>query len=230
MFVRVRQSARRLQLSLVDTRRVGGKVHHEHVAGLGSIRLPPSPADRIEFWTRLHERLAKLGNRIGAAEHKIMADVHARIPMPTPDDQRGVQLENAKSDADFWGRLHDMHVESVDGQKGVITRAERAKAESEAGVALAADRGGAAKDRVARIERGEDVPGGLSKLMTAKDIMTSLGWTLSHMRRVQHVHEICEGDDAKFEELLAEMQKRREAGEDAAVRAMLKRRRSTRAT
>ena len=32
MFVRFRQSARRLQLSLVETRRDGSKVRHEHIA------------------------------------------------------------------------------------------------------------------------------------------------------------------------------------------------------
>src|SRR5260370_32395228 len=107
MFVRVRQAAGRLQLSLVETRRDGGKVYHEHVAGLGSVRLPLSPADRIEFWTKLHPRLAKLGNRMDAAMHgKILASVHDRIPMPTADDQRAVQLANTEADVKVWETLH----------------------------------------------------------------------------------------------------------------------------
>ena len=52
----------RLQLSLIETRRCDGKVRHEHIASLGS-----SVAERIAFWTRLHERLAKLANRVDAA-------------------------------------------------------------------------------------------------------------------------------------------------------------------
>jgi hypothetical protein len=43
MFVRFRQ-ARRLQVSLIETRRVAGKVQHEHVASLGAVDIPPSVA------------------------------------------------------------------------------------------------------------------------------------------------------------------------------------------
>jgi hypothetical protein len=37
MFVRFRETGRRLQCSLIETRRVDGKVRHEHIASLGSI-------------------------------------------------------------------------------------------------------------------------------------------------------------------------------------------------
>ncbi len=102
MFTRFRETARCLQVSLVETHRTGGRVRHSHVAGLGSIGVSPSPADRIAFWTKLHQRLAALANRIDGATHGvILAAVHARIPMPTPDDQRAVQIENARADARF---------------------------------------------------------------------------------------------------------------------------------
>jgi hypothetical protein len=39
MFVRFRQTAQRLQASLVETRRIDGKVRHEHIAGLGSVEM-----------------------------------------------------------------------------------------------------------------------------------------------------------------------------------------------
>jgi hypothetical protein len=42
MFARFRQSRHRLQVSLVETRRNRGKVQHEHVASLGSIKVPLS--------------------------------------------------------------------------------------------------------------------------------------------------------------------------------------------
>src|SRR5215510_1726404 len=58
MFARFRRTRHRLQVSLVETRRVGGKVRHEHVAGLGSIETPPSVDARLAFWVRLHQRLA----------------------------------------------------------------------------------------------------------------------------------------------------------------------------
>jgi hypothetical protein len=71
------RTARRLQVSVVETRWSGGKVRHEHVASLGSVP---------------HERLARLANRIdAAAQAKILAAVHARVPMVTVDEQRALQ-------------------------------------------------------------------------------------------------------------------------------------------
>ena len=91
MFVRFRDLAYRLQLSLVETRRLDGKVRHEHVASLGSIETPPTIADRIAFWSRLHERLGRLSNRIdGEMQGKVLGAVHARVPMITPDEQRAL--------------------------------------------------------------------------------------------------------------------------------------------
>ena len=60
MFIRFRSDGARLYVSLVRTRRVEGKVRQEYLASLGSITVSPSVADRIAFWARLHERLAKL--------------------------------------------------------------------------------------------------------------------------------------------------------------------------
>jgi hypothetical protein len=64
MFVRFRETGTSLQATLVETRRVDGKVRHEHVATLGSIPWPADTAARIMFWKKLHERLAKLANRL----------------------------------------------------------------------------------------------------------------------------------------------------------------------
>jgi hypothetical protein len=81
MFVRFRQTTRRLRASLTETHRAGGKVRHEHVAGLGSVPLLPTAADRIAFWTKLHQRLDTLGNRIDAAQRAAtyLADVLDRM-------------------------------------------------------------------------------------------------------------------------------------------------------
>jgi hypothetical protein len=88
MFVRFRETARRLQASLTETRRQGGKVRHEHIAGLGSVPIAPTTTDRIAFWTKLHQRLDALSNRLDAAQRgAILTAIHARIPMPTLDDQ-----------------------------------------------------------------------------------------------------------------------------------------------
>jgi hypothetical protein len=89
MFARFRQTPNRLQVSIVEPRRLAGKVRGEHVASLGSIETPLSVAGRIAFWQRVNDRLAKLSNRIDPEmQGKIRGDLHARIPMVTIDEQR----------------------------------------------------------------------------------------------------------------------------------------------
>jgi len=90
MFVRFRPSRDRLHVSIVEARRVNGKVRHQYVVSLRSIVMPPSVSDRIAFWRRVDKRLAKLSNRIDVAtQGKLRGELHARIPMVTPDEQRG---------------------------------------------------------------------------------------------------------------------------------------------
>ena len=89
MFVHFRETPYGLAMSLVETRRESGKVRHEHVASLGSIEMPLSVAARIDFWRVLHERMAQLSGRLDAeTRDKIIAAVHARVPMVTPEEQR----------------------------------------------------------------------------------------------------------------------------------------------
>src|SRR5271169_1402515 len=104
MFVRFRQQGRRFQASLMQTRRVAGKMQSEHIASLGTVDAAVSVRERLAFWAELPARLARLGNRVGPDDQpKIYGALHARIPMVTPDEQRAVQAENAKDDERFWG-------------------------------------------------------------------------------------------------------------------------------
>src|SRR6476619_8120798 len=64
MLVHFRETPYGLAMSLVESRRENGKVHHEHLASLGSIETPLSVATRIEFWHRFHERLDALCHRL----------------------------------------------------------------------------------------------------------------------------------------------------------------------
>ena len=96
MFVRFRRQRWRLQASLTQTRRVAGKKQSEHISSLGSVDAAVSVRERIAFWANLPERLARLGNRVGADEHgKIIGALHARIPMVTIEDLLSVQEESA---------------------------------------------------------------------------------------------------------------------------------------
>ena len=64
MFVRFRQQGNRLQASLMQTRRVSGKMQSEHIASLGSVGLTPSVRERLAFWAMLPERLARLASAL----------------------------------------------------------------------------------------------------------------------------------------------------------------------
>jgi hypothetical protein len=62
-YVRFRQQGHRLQASLVQSRRAGGKVYGEHIGALGSVDAEVSVHERVAFWAKIHDRLAALGNR-----------------------------------------------------------------------------------------------------------------------------------------------------------------------
>jgi hypothetical protein len=220
MFVRFRQSSsRRLDLSLVEARRSNGKVKQEHVASLGSIFLPPSVADRIAFWARLHERLARLSNRIGGDMHgKILGSVHARIPMPTAEEQRALQLENAKADAKFWGSLEDLHAGNIESHKVLVAGANQRIAEAEAEKTKVAAKAATEKERIANLERGEDVQVGFGKPMTYKDSERILG--KAALKRFRQVAELPEH---AMSEVTQEYRRRAERADKAALKVVRRR-------
>jgi hypothetical protein len=225
MFVRFRQTPLRLQLSLVETGRVDGKVRHEHIASLGSIEIPPTIPERIAFWRKLYERLAKLANRVDAGtQGKLLGQIHARIPMVTTDEQRALQLENAEADARFWSSMHDMSAEQVEGRKGLAASAERAVANGQFNMANAAANAAVAKDRVELIKRGENVEGGLGKPMTREDyerILREAGMTTSDIEHCVQVNRV--SDAFGFEAMCKALHEARERAERKVVRRLHRR-------
>ena len=153
----------------MQTRRVSGKMHSEHIASLGSVDAEVSVRERLAFWAKLPERLTRLGNRVGLDDQaKIYGALHARIPMVTPDEQRAIQEANAEGDERFWDAMRDIGASSVEEHKALIARAETMIAEHAPRAAEAGERAQAAKDRLERIRRGESVPGGLGKPFDAR--------------------------------------------------------------
>jgi hypothetical protein len=196
MFVRYRNTANRLQLSLVECHRVDGRPRLAHIASLGSVPAAPTVADRVRFWTALHERLGRLDNRVPDAA-KVYDAVHARVPMPTPDEQaaaeRERQLENAQADAHWWGTLRDMNADTVEQHKALAAQVADKIAKGETAVAGADTHVAQAQERVERIERGEQVEGGLGKPMTREDyeaILFEAGWTKRDLRRLYRSRDI----------------------------------------
>jgi hypothetical protein len=154
MFIRYRQTQSRLQASLAETRRIDGKVRHEHIASFGSVPLPLSVTGRLTFWQQLHERLARLSNRLDdAARAKVLGDIHARIPMVTFDEQHALKLANAEADERFWSDLHDAHAATVADHKGLATAVEHRITKGLDDMAKAAAQRDTAKERRERLER-----------------------------------------------------------------------------
>jgi hypothetical protein len=58
------------------------------VRAVGELARSPTAADRMVFWAKLHERLAKLSNLDGEAQARMRTAVHARVPMPTAAEIR----------------------------------------------------------------------------------------------------------------------------------------------
>ena len=203
MFVRFRPTHHRLQVSLVETRRIDGKVRHEHVASFGSIEVPPTVQDRLAFWARLHERLGRLANRLDAdTQAKVLRAIHARVPMATITEQRALQLRNTEADEQFWTGIHDMHANAVQDYKGLARTVENAIAGGQAAAADAEAKATAARERVTRIEKGEDVVGSLGKPLTREDFEAALlasGFTKRDLRRLDMYGAVEEFGPEAFE-------------------------------
>jgi hypothetical protein len=152
---------------------------------------------------------------------KVLGDIHSRIPMVTLDEQQALKLANAEADERFWTGLRAMHEEQVEGHKGLVAVAERTIARGQAGAAEAAAKAGEVKDRVERLKRGEDVPGGLGKPLTHEDlkrIFREAGWTNEDIRNAARWSEVC--DALGFETAVNFIKAERDRAERPAVRAL----------
>ena len=221
MFVRFRETGRRLQVSLVETRRDGGKVRHEHVAMLGSVGVPAVVAERLAFWEVLHQRLSRLSNRVNsAAQGKIMGAVHARIPMVLPEEVRALQLKKAEEVERQWSTLLECSEETLAGHKAMATNLKAQIADGETAVAALGSQATRAKERISRLQAGESVAG-IDKPLTAKELIEQFGFTAS---KIRHMQVLAALGDEEFEEYLREVGKPQDAWEHAVARSVARRR------
>jgi hypothetical protein len=225
MFVRFRETSRSLQCTLIETRRVDGKVRHEHIASLGSIEVPPSIADRVAFWAELHQRLGRMSNRFSHETHgKLIGQVHARIPMPMPDEQRQLQKENAEADERFWSGIHQMNAATTEKRKGLLVSTQYAIADSEAAAKDAGAQAERARERLNKIEKGEDVQGGLGRPMTREDLDRMSGMSDEQIQHCMNLAELRLSDE-EMEKLVYEQVEAGERVGRAIVRKWLRERR-----
>jgi hypothetical protein len=200
MFVRFRQTKHRLQVSLVETRRIDGRVRHEHIASLGSVPVPPSLQDRMTFWHRLHERLSRLSNRVTAEiQEKVLGAIHARIPIMTLDEIQAAKIEAAEAHERHWSDLRDMHTDQIERHGRLVASAEGQIAAIRVEVEKCATEAAEAKDRAERLKRGEDVASGLAKPDTEK-MLRDAGWTTRDINHARWLSEVCDafGDKRVF--------------------------------
>jgi hypothetical protein len=216
MFVRFRSTSAQLQVSLIETRRVTGKVRSEHIAGLGTIAQPATVIDRAEFWQSLHQRLDRLANRI-ADLTPILTAVHSRIPLPTPAEQRTAMLETAEADARLWESLRDIHQSTADDHRGLAGEVERKTAQAQQAADGAKVNAEAAADRVARLKRGEAVDGGLQRPIDIRQALRDAGWSERDMQRARDMHALSAG---QFEQFLEQTHRAHKRAENAVLRRL----------
>jgi hypothetical protein len=192
MLVRFRRRHRRLQASLLESRRVAGVPHprSEHVAMLGSIAVPMDVAGRLAFWQALHERLARLANRISPEQQAaIMGKVHERIPMVSIPEQQSLQRENAEEDVRFWETMAAMQSEQAEEHDKLAAMAGKRAKDHAAEATKAREEAAHAKGRQDRLARGEAVAGGLSRVDGAA-VLKAAGWTAADRKHARVVAEL----------------------------------------
>src|SRR5262249_39143841 len=156
MYVRFRRRNARLLVSLVASRRVEGRHQKEHIGFLGSVPIPAAAADRVWFWQQLHQRLSRLAHRIGDEQGKLMAAIHARIPMVTQDELQAVKILEAEADKSWWERIRDMNLETAEDHKQLAATVQQAIENFQAEAANADAKAAKAKERAERIKKGEE--------------------------------------------------------------------------
>jgi hypothetical protein len=184
MFVRFRQMKTTLQVTLLVGRRVNGRVRHQQVAALGSVKLPLDLDRREGFWRRLHERLGRLRNRLdAAAQAKIMREMHARVPTVTADERREHEVALAEGERRLWDCMRDLLAERAAGLEDMTSKATASSAEARKSAEDAEARSAAAAERLERWCRGEDAPRG--KAVDFEQILRDAGWTAADLRHAR---------------------------------------------
>jgi hypothetical protein len=131
----------RLLVSLIENRRIDGKVRQEHIGDLGAIDghmllsffSEPMPAEwhvmsistRLAFWNELNERLARLSNRISTEDTvKIRASVQERVPQPTTEDIHQLEAWNAMQEIIEWEKMRGGFQSKIDDGRMMIEHYE----------------------------------------------------------------------------------------------------------
>jgi hypothetical protein len=111
----------RLEVSIVETRREGGKVKHKHVASLGSV-WGDSPAAREAFWIECEARLVRLANRLGPDLDRLRQAIAARIPPLTDAEREAMKAAAWERLEQHWGGEIENQTKWIKESNEVIER------------------------------------------------------------------------------------------------------------
>jgi hypothetical protein len=141
----------RLEVSIVETHREGGKVRQKYIASLGSIA-GDSPAERGRFWHECEARLERLSNRLGPDLDRLRQAIAARIP-PVTDAERET-MDHVKWDEleENWAWLRKRDIDEI---KRCREQVQKSRATAEKLEAIIA----AIKDARATGAKFQDTPG-----------------------------------------------------------------------
>jgi hypothetical protein len=155
MFIRFRQSANRLNVSLVEAHQSNGTVKQRHLASLGTVgpsdKWPWVPVrERAAIWQLLHDAIGRLSIGTDVAQ-KLMAALQERVPYPTQEEHGAADLAEAEHDAAFWERFHGGTTKLIDSHKTLIRTAEVKISELEIEAKREAEAAEDAKAKAARL-------------------------------------------------------------------------------
>jgi hypothetical protein len=125
------QKRHRLEVSIVEARREGGKVKQKHVASLCSIA-GDSPVARENFWLVCEAKLARLSNRIGPDLDRLRQEIAARIPPLTDADRAAMEAAAWDSLESMWHGRAKSKAREASSWMETVKRARLAANESEA--------------------------------------------------------------------------------------------------
>jgi hypothetical protein len=169
--------------------------------------------------------VGRLSNRFSHDTHgKLIGQIHARIPIPTPDEQRALQKDNAEADERFWSNIQHMNAAATEKRKDLLASTQSAIADGEAAAKDAGAKAEHAKERLAKIEKGEDVQGGLGRPMTREDLRRISGMSDEQIQHCMDMFELRLSDE-EMERLVHEQLDAGDRAGRAIVRRLLRERR-----
>jgi len=139
MFIRFRESHRRLKVYITENIRRDGRVRQEIIVYLGSVETALVPHNlkrerdsitgRVAFWEAANPKLKNLANRLGPDQQRLRMAVHARIPWPMHAERERLELLGAQAEADLWHRLYGDSSKLIEANEKLIAKANEQNSE-----------------------------------------------------------------------------------------------------